>query len=556
MLTHLHIAHFVLIEQLDIDLHHGFSVITGETGAGKSIILGALSLLTGAKAEQRMVKEGCKKCVVEGVFDIETPGLETFFTKHDIDYDPDEHLCIIRREVTAAGKSRAFVNDTPVLLTDLKTLCAHLIDIHSQHQNLLMGQAHFLLDTLDAVGDGASIMPAYRQAYQTWRDAKAWLDDLRQQQQEDADQADFLTMRSREIDDAHLQEDEQATLEEEADMLAHAGDIKEGLYSAMSAFDENGADVAGHLRQATAALERISRVFAPAAELRDRIDSARIEIEDIADETERLASRVDFDPQRQMVVDDRLRMIYELEKKHHVETIAEILDIRNDMAERLDRLACGDEALAEAVARVEQAEKCLYKEAGRLSEARQKAATEMANHLTQTLAFLGMPHGRVSFALEKMPTPGPMGADMATLLFSGNAHLTPQDVSQIASGGETARLMLALKAFVAQRKTLPTIIFDEIDTGVSGKAAEKMARVMQQMADHCQVLSITHLPQIAALAAHHFRVYKSEEDGIVASHIVPLSADERITEIAHMLSGEVMTNAALDNAKALLGIAN
>ena len=556
MLTHLHIAHFVLIEQLDIDLHHGFSVITGETGAGKSIILGALSLLTGAKAEQRMVKEGCKKCVVEGVFDIETPGLETFFTEHDIDYDPDEHLCIIRREVTAAGKSRAFVNDTPVLLTDLKTLCAHLIDIHSQHQNLLMGQAHFLLDTLDAVGEGASIMPAYRQAYQTWRDAKAWLDDLRQQQQEDADQADFLTMRCREIDDAHLQEDEQATLEEEADMLAHAGDIKEGLYSAMSAFDENGADVAGHLRQATAALERISRVFAPAAELRDRIDSARIEIEDIADETERLASRVDFDPQRQMVVDDRLRMIYELEKKHHVETIAEILDIRNDMAERLDRLACGDEALAEAVARVEQAEKFLYKEAGRLSEARQKAATEMANHLTQTLAFLGMPHGRVSFALEKMPTPGPMGADMATLLFSGNAQLTPQDVSQIASGGETARLMLALKAFVAQRKTLPTIIFDEIDTGVSGKAAEKMARVMQQMADHCQVLSITHLPQIAALAAHHFRVYKSEEDGIVASHIVPLSADERITEIAHMLSGEVMTNAALDNAKALLGIAN
>ena len=224
--------------------------------------------------------------------------------------------------MTAAGKSRAFVNDTPVLLTDLKTLCAHLIDIHSQHQNLLMGQAHFLLDTLDAVGEGASIMPAYRQAYETWREAKAQLDDLRQQQQEDADQADFLTMRCREIDDAHLQEDEQATLEEEADMLAHAGDIKEGLYSAMSAFDENGADVAGHLRQATAALERISRVFAPAAELRDRIDSARIEIEDIADETERLASRVDFDPQRQMVVDDRLRMIYELEKKHHVETIA------------------------------------------------------------------------------------------------------------------------------------------------------------------------------------------------------------------------------------------
>lgn len=553
MLTHLHIAHYVLIEQLDIDINHGFSVITGETGAGKSIILGALSLLTGAKAEQRMVKEGCKKCVVEGTFDVEGLHLEEFFAEHDIDFDPDEHLCLIRREVTAAGKSRAFVNDTPVLLGDLKQLCTQLIDIHSQHQNLLMGQGHFLLDTLDAVGQGTSLLPAYREAYTAWREAKARLAALKQQQQEDADQADFLTMRCREIDEAHLQTDEQQELEEEADMLAHAGDIKEGLYGVLSAFDENGADVAGHLRQATSALERVARVFAPAATLCERIDSARIELEDIAGETERIASRVDFDPQRQTVVDERLRLIYDLEKKHRVESIAELLQIRDDMAERLDRLACGDEALAEAEASVTQTEKAVREQAHRLTEARNAAAKEMSAHLTQTLVFLGMPHGVVSFSLVAKPEPDSTGADIATLLFSGNANQTPQDVSLIASGGETARLMLALKAFVGERKTLPTIIFDEIDTGVSGKAAEKMARVMQQMAKHCQVLSITHLPQIAALAAHQFRVYKSEEDGVVTSHIIPLSAEERITEIAHMLSGEVMTDAAIENAKALLG---
>lgn len=552
MLSNLLINNYALIEHLDIDFPEGFSVITGETGAGKSIILGALGLLMGQRSDAKAIKAGQKKCYIEATFDVAALGLSDFFADNDIDFDGRE--CIVRREVSASGKSRAFINDMPVPVSVLKTLSAAIIDIHSQHQNLLLGHEHFLLGMLDTVAGNAALRERYAASYASWRQAVKALEILRRKCEENRNNHDYLLFQHRQLEEAGLHSGEQEELEQESDMLGHAEEIKAAIFEASTALSEEGGQAIGHLRQAVQALRGISSVYQPAGELAERTESARIELEDIASELERAEERIDFDPARQTYVDDRLALIYELEKKHGVETVDALIDVEAALRKSLDEMENSDEIVNEKEAEIAQLFERLTAQGEALTASRRQAADKTAEALKQTLVFLAMPSVSLHFDIKRRDVPDASGFDSVAFLFSANRHVPEQDVAQIASGGETARLMLALKAYIARQRNLPTIIFDEIDTGVSGTVAEKMAQVMRQMADHCQVICITHLPQIAALGAQHFRVYKAETAEGTASHIVRLTTEERIREIANMLSGAEMTEAAINNAKALLNL--
>ena len=550
MLTRLYILHYALIERLDIDFTEGFSVITGETGAGKSIMLGALGLLLGGRADAKAIQQGATKCCVEATFDVSRLQLDALMEEADIDFDGRE--CIVRREVTAAGKSRAFVNDTPVQVAFLKRLGAQLIDIHSQHRNLLLGEENFLLETLDTVGDTAPLLAEYQQIFHAWKAAVSRLEHLRKQAAQGAADADYMQHRLQLLEEANLEDGEQENLEAEAEMLSHVEDIKTAFYQATMALngEENSPITAA--RTAAHALESVSQVYNGTSELVERLESMRIEMEDIADEVERISESLEFDPARLQFVNDRLSTIYSLEKKFAVATVAELLSKMEELRTALNQIGNSDELIAELETETANRYQALLSAGEALTEARKAAAEYVSKHLCTTLASLGMPSATLSFAFSNRPHPEASGTASVTLLFSGNHKVAPQDVSQIASGGEIARLMLALKALIAGHKNLPTIVFDEIDTGVSGTMAERMAQVMQEMAAHCQVLCITHLPQIAALGNRHYRVHKAETEEGTTSHIDLLDNEARIREIANMLSGAQLTEAAINNARALL----
>ena len=550
MLTRLYILHYALIERLDIDFTEGFSVITGETGAGKSIMLGALGLLLGGRADAKAIQQGATKCCVEATFDVSRLQLDTLMEEADIDFDGRE--CIVRREVTAAGKSRAFVNDTPVQVAFLKRLGAQLIDIHSQHRNLLLGEENFLLETLDTVGDTAPLLADYQQSFQAWKAAVSQLEHLRKQAAQGAADADYMQHRLQLLEEANLEDGEQENLEAEAEMLSHVEDIKTAFYQATMALngEENSPITAA--RTAAHALESVSQVYNGTSELVERLESMRIEMEDIADEVERISESLEFDPARLQFVNDRLSTIYSLEKKFAVATVEELLSKMKELRTALNQIENSDELIQELETETANRYQALLSAGEALTEARKAAAEYVSGKLCTTLASLGMPSATLSFAFSNRPHPEASGTASVTLLFSGNHKVAPQDVSQIASGGEIARLMLALKALIAGHKNLPTIVFDEIDTGVSGTMAERMAQVMQEMAAHCQVLCITHLPQIAALGNRHYRVHKAETEEGTTSHIDLLDNEARIREIANMLSGAQLTEAAINNARALL----
>ena len=550
MLQKLHIAHYALISELDIDFRTGFSVITGETGAGKSIVLGALGLLLGQRADAKSIRPGAAKCVVEGTFDISGLGLETFFTEADIDFDGAE--CLIRRELTQAGKSRAFINDTPVSLTKFKELAPHIIDIHSQHQNLLMGSENFLLETLDCVADNAAIRRDYRTAYDAYTKAKRALQELREQMEREQTDTDYLRFQLQQIDDAALTDGEQEELEQESDTLSHAEEIKQALYQALGLLTDERNPVSALMRQATQSLNSISHVLPAAQALAERLQAVRIEVEDICQETESTLEGVEFDPERLSYVDDRLSTLYDLQKKHRVGTVAELLQLADNLRQRLDRIDNSDEHLQRSEQQVEQLHTALLQAAEALTASRRDAAQQAEAVLTKSVRSLGMPHATLSLSLTPRELPDATGADAAAFLFSANKGVPMQNVASIASGGEIARLMLALKGMVAAHRRLPTIVFDEIDTGVSGTMAEKMAAAMRQMAAHCQVLCITHLPQIAALGSEHYRVRKLETAEGTTSLMEHLTDEERVSEIANMLSGETLTEAAIRNAQSLL----
>lgn len=549
-LTHLHISHYALIEQLDIDWADGFSVITGETGAGKSIILGALGLLLGNRADAKSIQPGEKKCCVEGTFNIAALGLEPFFAHNDIDYDPQE--CILRREVSQSGKSRSFINDMPVTAAKLKELATSLVDIHSQHQNLLIRHENFLIDTLDVLAQKPELRSAYKCIYGQCRNAQEVLAQLTKRKERGMADKEYMEFQLSQIDEASLQEGEQEDLEKEMKLLSHAEDIKQAFFTAQNALQNDESDVCRNLRKAAEVLADIQEQMPAAGELSERIHSACIELEDVTNELEVQAERIDYDPQRLEFIESRLNTIYELEQKHHLQSVEEVIALGKELRKKVDEIENVDEDIAKQQAEVNRLLLLRNQQAAHLTDSRKKAAKAMCEELTEALRNLGMPHVQIEVGITPRTEPDASGADNVVFLFSANKNMPPQDVSQIASGGEIARLMLSLKAIIAQRTHLPTIIFDEIDTGVSGTIADRMAQVMKQISHNCQVICITHLPQIAAMGTQHYRVYKEDMPNGTHSHIVHIDAEERVQEIAHMLSGAAITDAAISNAKALI----
>ena len=551
MLKHLYIKNFTLIDELDISLYEGFSVITGETGAGKSIILGAIALLLGQRADSKTIKQGAEKCVIEAHFDLSRYNMQAFFDENDIEYDADD--CIIRRELTAAGKSRAFINDTPVALSMLKELGDQLMDVHSQHQNLLLNKQDFQLEVVDIISDDAAQLAKYQQTYTAYQATEKELAELQAAIERNRENRDFLQFQYEELENAHLVEGEQEELEQRSDTMEHSEDIKSALYTTDNALSADQNGVIEQLRSSLSALRSIEAVYPEVGDLIQRIDSSYIDLKDVAHEISSLLESVDFDPAELDQVNNRLDRIYELEKKYHVDAIEALIEKREMLHQQLQAIENGDESLDEVKARVSQLEAQARKEAEALTKLRTKAAKKIEDEMQKRLVPLGMPHVRFSIQLTTIEL-GVNGCDRVSFLFSANTSTPLQPVSQVASGGEIARVMLSLKAMISGAVKLPTIIFDEIDTGVSGKTAEMMAQIMKEMGGHGrQVISITHLPQIAALGSVHYKVEKNETANGTTSKMRQLDADERVREIAQMLSGSDVSEAAIQNAKALLG---
>ena len=552
MIRQLYIKNFTLIDELDIELHEGFSVITGETGAGKSIILGAIGLLLGGRADTKAIKQGADKCIVEAHFDLSRYDLEALFNENEIVYDAQD--TIIRREMTAAGKSRAFVNDTPVPMAMLKELGEQLMDVHSQHQNLLLNKQDFQLSVVDIIAQDAQQLADYQQGYTLLSTLNTRLATLTSELERNRENLDFMQFQYEELAAAKLTDGEQEELEQRSETMSHAEDIKTALYEADNAmYDENYGAV-GRVRAAMHALQDISKVMPQTNALAERLDSCHIELKDIADEVSQLLEDTDFDPQELDAVNSRLDRLYELEKKYHVDSVAELIAQRDGLRQKLDNIDNSDETLQEMRQQVEQQRTRCQKLADNLTKMRQQAAKEIERQLMERLVPLGMPkvHFEVSISSGDL---GRNGQDEVSFLFSANTSTPLQPVSQVASGGEIARVMLSLKAMISGAVKLPTIIFDEIDTGVSGKIAEKMAEMMQEMGrQERQVISITHLPQIAALGSHHYRVTKQETATGTTTRMKELTQQERISEIAQMLSGSDISDAAIENAKQLLKI--
>ena len=552
MLKQLYIKNFTLIDELNISLYPGFSVITGETGAGKSIILGAIGLLLGNRADSKANKAGRDRCVIEAHFDLSRYGMQKFFDDNDIDYDADD--TIIRRELTAAGKSRAFINDTPVPLTRMRELGEQLVDIHSQHQNLLLQKEDFQLNVVDIIAQDADQLKVYQKEYYAYRKAKELLEELKAEIAKNRENEEFMRFQHKELDDANLQEGELEQLEQEAETLSHSEDIKTALYEADNALSGEDDSILDKLKNATHQLENICDVYPSMADVTGRMQSSYIELKDIAQEISSSVDHVEFDPNRLDAINTRLDKLYTLQQKFHVETVTELIATRDRIAEQLSHIDNGDEDIEEKEKEVAALLAKAEKQAALLTSIRQKSAKAIEKEMKGRLIPLGIPNVRFEIAFAEKPLSG-NGADKVSFLFSANKSTQLQPVSQVASGGEIARVMLSLKAMISGAVKLPTIIFDEIDTGVSGKIAEKMADIMEEMGlQNRQVLSITHLPQIAAKGSHHYKVLKEETENGTISHMKELNNQERIEEIAQMLSGSDITQAALANAKELLRI--
>lgn len=550
MLQQLYIKNFTLIDELDIQLHPGFSVITGETGAGKSIILGAIGLLLGQRADSKSIKQGADRCVIEAHFDLSRYDMKSFFDENDIEYDDKD--TIIRRELTATGKSRAFINDTPVALSMLKELGDQLMDIHSQHQNLLLNKQDFQLNVVDILAQDTKEVAAYQKVFDQYQQQKKALETLREEIERNRQNVDFLQFQFDELSESKLTKGEQEELEQQSDTMSHAEDIKTALYETDNALNGDETGVVDMIRKASNALGSISQVLPDSEELVGRLDSCRIELKDIADEVGRMLNHTDFDPEELDAINNRLDRLYELEKKYHVKTVEELISLRDQLQQQLNNIENSDEAVAEKEKEVERLHAICQEHANKVTKQRQAIAKQMKSQMAGRLEALGMPHARFEVSITTTEL-GRNGQDNVSFLFSANTSTPLQSVAQVASGGEIARVMLSLKAMISGAVKLPTIIFDEIDTGVSGKIAEKMAQIMQEMGQtERQVISITHLPQIAALGSHHYKVSKEETPQGTISQMKELTPEERINEIAQMLSGSNISKAAIDNAKQLL----
>lgn len=555
MLKKLDIRNFTLIDHLEMALYPGFSVITGETGAGKSIVIGAIGLLLGNRADAKQVKRGCDKCIIEATFDLSiyhSDVLKDFFEDNDLDYEPEE--CLLRREVNANGKSRAFINDTPVTLALMRELGEQLIDVHSQHQNLLLSKEDFQLNVVDIIARDRQQLADYRAAFAEYRSAQRRLDELREQIATSRDNEDFLRFQQKELSEANLASGEQEQLEQEAELMSHAEDIKRALHEADYGLSGDDTGIVNLTRSIATQLRSVADVYPEAQELAERLESCFVELKDISQEIASKVDDVEYDPQRFNLITQRLDTIYTLQQKFHVQTVDELLDRLNGINAQLDNIDNSDEELQELERSVEKLHAVCVEKAVVLTDMRRKSATVVEQELSKLLVPLGIP--KVRFKVEVSPADlSTNGADKVMFLFSANSSTDMQPVSQVASGGEIARVMLSLKAMISKAIGLPTIIFDEIDTGVSGRVAEQMAHIMRDMGKaNRQVICITHLPQIAAAGSTHYKVAKQETEQGTVSTMTQLSDEQRITEIAQMLSGSDVSQAAVDNAKSLLAL--
>ena len=553
MLRSLYIQNYALIEKLDIDFGSGFSVITGETGAGKSIILGAIGLLLGQRADVKSIRQGAAKCVIEARFEIAGYGMRPFFEENELEYEDE---CILRREVYASGKSRAFINDTPASLVQMKELGEQLIDVHSQHQNLLLNKEGFQLNVLDILAHDEEELNNYQSLHREWKQVQQDLEDLIVLAEQNKADEDYIRFQLEQLEDAQLAAGEQEELEQEADTLSHAEEIKAGLFRAGQVMNSDEGGLLSALKECLNTMLGLQKVYPSAGELAERLESSYIELKDISQEVSGKEEEIEFNPVRLEEVNDRLNLIYTLQQKHRVTTVDELLALADDYAAKLANITSSDEQIEELKVRSEALYSKVKKQAALLTKLRTAAAREVEKQMAARLIPLGMPNVRFRVEIGARKEPGVHGADTVNFLFSANKNGALQSISSVASGGEIARVMLSVKAMIAGAVKLPTIVFDEIDTGVSGEIADRMADIMQEMGDSDrQVISITHLPQIAARGRAHYKVYKQDNETETNSHIRRLADEERIEEIAHMLSGATLTDAALNNAKALLGIA-
>ena len=553
MLTHLSIQNYALIQQLDIDFSEGLTTITGETGAGKSIILGALGLVLGQRADISVLSDKERKCIVEAEFDVRKYALKSFFQQHDLDY---EAHTIIRREILSSGKSRAFLNDSPVTLNVLKELATRLIDIHSQHENLLLSNDHFQLEVVDTIAETAAALNLYQNCYKHYKDQEVRLIQLQEQAVKTKSDEEYFRFQFEQLEKARLTDDNLSELESELEMLSHTEEIKHQLSLAHMLLDGEQLSMLQQLKESAQAVQKIESVYKPAGELFNRLDSAQIELQDVAGEIERAHETLEHDPERLAYVRQRVDLYYSLMQKHQVEQVEQLIAIQEELEAKLDVATSIDfdiETLQKEVAETQQE---LSQLAADLTKKRKAAFKNIAASLSKTLKQLGMPNGQMDVVHRALTEFGPYGKDNVQFVFSGNKHMPLEPLSKVASGGEMSRVMLSLKALIAQKASLPTIIFDEIDTGTSGEIASKIGTIIQQMGQYMQVLNITHLPQIASKGQQHVKVFKTETEQRTLTQLKELTPEERLQEIAEMLSGNPPTQAAYENARELLALTN
>lgn len=550
MLQSISIQNYALIDVLDITFDKGFSVITGETGAGKSIILGAIGLLLGQRADVKAIKNGASKCVIEAHFDISTYRMQTFFDQNELEYDPKE--CILRREVHASGKSRAFINDTPASLSLIKELGEQLVDVHSQHQNLLLSKDNYQLDVLDTLAGDSIELSAYKDSYQVYRKVTDELKKLIELEEQSKSDEDYIRFQLEQLDEAKLVEGEDEELEKEEQILSHAEEIKEGLYSSEQLLLGDEGGILADLKKVASTLNTLRERSQSIAELSERIDGLSIELKEVARDVVREQESIEVNPARLELVNERLNLFYTLEKKHHVNSLSDLIQVQEDFRTRLNTISSFGEQIEELIKQKELLYNKVVDVMTLLTAKRVSAAKKVEQEIQNRLMPLGMPNVRFQVQVNPKNSFDITGGDNVNFLFSANKNGTLQPIASVASGGEIARVMLSIKAMIAGATQLPTIIFDEIDTGVSGEIADKMADIMQEMGDCMQVISITHLPQIAAKGKAHYKVYKQDNEISTSSNIRRLKQEERVEEIAHMLSGATLTDAAVNNAKELL----
>jgi len=549
MLNSLSVKNFALIDELEINFNSGFSIITGETGAGKSILLGALSLLLGQRADTSVIKDQNQKCVVEGTFDIKNYNLKNLFDEIEVDYFEET---IIRREIGQNGKSRAFINDSPVNLNQLKEIASNLIDIHSQHETLKLNDANFQLDIVDVFCKNNSLLEEYNNIFQKYKNLQKELISAKNEAEKSKHEQEFLQSKFDELEQAKLQEDEQEELEKEQDKLTHTEEIKQNLSKIFSALSGEEFPVILQLKSSVEAARNISKYLQKADEFYKRLESCYIELEDISSEVEIQNNDIEFNPERLQFINDRLDLIYGLQKKHKLQTVKDLIELKKQLNHKLITINSFDENIEKLEKELDLCLKELQNAANQLSEKRKKAAPKIEKEILEILKQVGMLNSTFEVRQTKLKEFSETGKDEINFMFSANKNVDLQHISKVASGGELSRLMLSIKSIISKSKALPTIIFDEIDTGVSGEIADKMGNILKLMSEKLQVLNITHLPQVAAKGDYHYKVYKSEEKNTTSSKIKLLTNDERLNEIAKMLSGENITQAAIENAKVLL----